>query len=155
MSRDALSEVADAIGLSRFLLLGDGEMRSGGSRRPSILGDALEALLGAVFVDGGWEAAEAAAAHLFAERMNGLGSGVVRKDPKTTLQEILQARRLPLPEYRVVETSGEAHAQVFLVECRLASDGRTTVGRGSSRRAAEQVAAELMCAAVGADEGVR
>ena len=137
----ALATVARSIELSDFLRLGEGEIASGGSERPSILADALEAVFGAVFVDGGYEAVHGAVRHSFAEALAALDARQPAKDAKTTLQELLQGRRQKLPEYRVVATEGAAHRQVFEVECIAAGLGQRATGSGSSRRLAEQQAA--------------
>jgi ribonuclease-3 len=127
--------------LGSALLLGDGELRSGGAERPSILADALEAVFGAVFLDGGFDAARGVIDTAFADVLAGADPATLGKDPKTRLQEWLQARRMPVPEYAVVGTSGEAHAQQFAVECRIPALGLTGSGAGTSRRTAEQAAA--------------
>ena len=137
----ALAEVARAIGVSGFLRLGEGEVASGGSERASILADALEALFGAVFMDGGYEAAREAVRRTFKEALEALDPRRPAKDSKTRLQELLQSRRQGLPEYRVVATAGAAHRQVFEVECVAAGLGLRATGSGSSRRRAEQQAA--------------
>lgn len=142
VKRQSLYEVAQEIDLGQYLLLGEGELRSGGFRRPSILADALEAMVGAVLVDGGLVAAQTLVSRLFAERLVHLEPGAVEKDPKTRLQELLQGKRLPLPEYNVVEVSGAAHDQRFRVACRIASRNVVTEGDGPSRRIAEMAAAE-------------
>ncbi len=138
----SLSEVAVQMGLGDRLRLGEGELKSGGFRRPSILADSLEALLGAVFLDAGFEATRGAVAHLFAGKLENAGNKPVDKDPKTALQEHLQGRGLALPRYAVQKTEGEAHDQTFTVECRVDDLGLVASGRGASRRAAEQAAAE-------------
>ena len=140
----ALATVARSIGLSDFLRLGEGEIASGGSERPSILADALEAVFGAVFVDGGYEAVHGAVRHSFGEALAALDARQPAKDAKTTLQELLQGRRQKLPEYRVVATEGAAHKQVFEVECIAAGLGLHATGSGSSRRLAEQQAAATL-----------
>ena len=137
----ALAEVARALGLSAFLRLGEGEVSSGGADRPSILADALEAAYGAVFLDGGYEAARASVRRTFGAAIGQLDPRQPAKDAKTQLQELLQGRRQKLPEYRVVGTAGAAHKQVFEVECVAAGLGRRASGSGSSRRRAEQQAA--------------
>jgi ribonuclease-3 len=126
--------------------LGEGELKSGGFRRPSILADALEALLGAVFLDGGFAAVQASVAQLLADRLESAEGLPVAKDPKTALQEHLQGKRLALPRYAVLKTEGEAHDQTFIVECRVDDLGMAAEGRGTSRRAAEQAAAEAVLA---------
>jgi ribonuclease III len=142
VNQASLSEVAVQMGLGERLRLGEGELKSGGFRRPSILADSLEALLGAVFLDAGFEATRSAVAHLFAGKLENAGNKPVDKDPKTALQEHLQGRGLALPRYAVQKTEGEAHDQTFTVECRVDDLGLVASGRGASRRAAEQAAAE-------------
>ncbi len=142
VNQASLSEVAVQMGLGDRLRLGEGELKSGGFRRPSILADSLEALLGAVFLDAGFEATRGAVAHLFAGKLENAGNKPVDKDPKTALQEHLQGRGLALPRYAVQKTEGEAHDQTFTVECRVDDLGLVASGRGASRRAAEQAAAE-------------
>jgi ribonuclease III len=142
VNQASLSEVAVQMGLGERLRLGEGELKSGGFRRPSILADSLEALLGAVFLDAGFEAMRGAVAHLFAGKLENAGNKPVDKDPKTALQEHLQGRGLTLPRYAVQKTEGEAHDQTFTVECRVDDLGLVASGRGASRRAAEQAAAE-------------
>jgi ribonuclease-3 len=146
VNQAALSEVALELGLGERLRLGEGELKSGGFRRPSILADALEALLGAVFLDGGFAAVQAAVGSMLAGRLERAEGLPVEKDPKTALQEHLQARRLALPRYAVLKTEGEAHDQTFIVECRVEELGMMAEGRGASRRAAEQAAAEALLA---------
>jgi ribonuclease-3 len=141
VSQAALCEVAARLGLGERLRLGEGELKSGGFRRPSILADALEALLGAVYLDAGFEAVRSAVERLLAAELAAASERPVDKDPKTALQEALQARRLALPRYTVTAVEGEAHAQAFQVECRIEELGIAVTGRGSSRRAAEQDAA--------------
>jgi len=137
----ALATVARALGLAGFLRLGEGEVASGGGDRPSILADALEAVYGAVFLDGGYEAVRGSVRRTFGEALEALDPRQPAKDDKTRLQELLQARRQKLPEYRVVATAGAAHKQVFEVECVAAGLGLRATGNGSSRRRAEQQAA--------------
>lgn len=135
-----LFEIAVDLDLGQSLLLGEGELKSGGANRPSILSDALEALIAAVFMDGGYEQAKALVDRLFAPRLATLDPQKSLKDPKTRLQEWLQGRKRPLPKYALIEVRGEAHAQEFEVEC-LVSETFRTRGTGTSRRAAEQNAA--------------
>ena len=142
VNQSSLSEVAATLGLGERLRLGEGELKSGGFRRPSILADAVEALLGAVYLDAGFEAVRGVVERLLGERLE-RGEGMpVAKDPKTALQEHLQGRKLQLPRYSVQRTEGEAHDQTFTVECRVDDLGLAASGRGASRRAAEQAAAE-------------
>jgi ribonuclease-3 len=145
----ALADVARAIGLSGFLKLGEGEVASGGADRSSILADVLEAIYGAVFLDGGYEAAREAVRLSFGEILEKLDPKQPAKDAKTTLQELLQGRRKRLPEYRVVATAGAAHKQVFEVECVAADLDLRATGSGSSRRLAEQQAAASLLKLIG------
>lgn len=139
-----LAELAAELQLGDVLLLGSGELKSGGFRRESILADALEALIGAIYLDAGFPVCEQAVLRLYAERLEQLPVAGTDKDAKTQLQETLQGARLPLPQYDLLATYGEAHAQTFHVRCTL-HDGSTAEGRGSSRRRAEQqAAAELL-----------
>jgi len=144
VKQDTLFELAQGLGVSSALRLGDGEKRSGGHKRPSILADALEAMIGAVYLDGGFDVASALVRRLYgnvelSSRMSALG-----KDPKTELQEWLQARKMKLPVYRVVATLGEAHKQTFDIECTVLETGHSERGIGASRRAGEQAAAAAM-----------
>ncbi len=136
-----LHELAVALALGDFLRLGEGELKSGGFRRPSILADALEALIGAVFVDGGFAAARAVVVGLYRPLLERAAEAAVEKDPKTRLQEWLQSRRYALPQYSVRGTSGAAHEQRFEVECLVREFDLRTTGTGTSRRLAEQEAA--------------
>jgi ribonuclease-3 len=146
VSGESLADAAEALGLGDLLVLGPGELKSGGFRRRSILADALEALLGAVYLDGGTAAASAAVERLVRPRLAGLPSALALKDPKTRLQEWLQGRGLPLPRYSVAAVDGEPHDQTFRVRCELESPAVVTEGSGSSRRRAEQEAAEQVLA---------
>lgn len=147
----ALAEIAQQHGVGERLKLGSGEMKSGGFRRDSILADALEALLGAIFRDGGYGAAERVVRRLYAPRLEHLPAGDSLKDPKTRLQEWLQAQGLPLPDYELVAASGPAHEQVFEVRCRLGRPEAEQTASGASRREAEQEAARLLLASLAAD----
>ena len=138
-----ISEIALSLNLGDALKLGEGELKSAGWRRPSILADALEAIIGAVYLDGGFAAAEALVLHLYADKLNTIDPKVIDKDPKSLLQELLQGKKVAVPEYAVVHTGGEAHAQVFIVECFIQKMDIRTVGEGTSRRIAEQKAAQL------------
>lgn len=146
VNQASLFEIAQSLELGDELLLGEGELKSGGFRRPSILADGFEALLGAVFLDAGFEAVREVVGRLFAGRLEQVREAPPAKDPKTALQENLQGRRLPLPRYTVVTVGGEAHRQVFRVECRVDELSVVAVGEGGSRRAAEQQAAESVLA---------
>lgn len=146
--QETLAGIAQSLSLGDHLLLGEGELKSGGNKRPSILADALEAVLGAVFLDAGFDAANALIGRLYAPVLDALNPTEADKDPKTTLQEILQARRLALPRYGLVRTLGEAHAQEFEVECLIPELSIRCTGSGSSRRIAEQNAALQAIAAI-------
>jgi ribonuclease-3 len=141
---DSLHRVALALGLPEVLRLSEGEARGGGAQRASILADALEALIGAAFLDGGFECAQALVQRLFGEVIATTELEAWAKDAKTELQEWLQARRLPVPAYRINATRGQAHAQTFEVECAVPALGLTQLGEGRSRRQAEQEAARRM-----------
>ncbi|MEO6030777.1 MAG: ribonuclease III [Burkholderiaceae bacterium] len=141
---DSLHRVALQLGLPEVLNLGEGEARGGGAQRPSILADALEALLGATFLDGGFDAARALVEGLFGEVIQTTDVASWSKDAKTELQEWLQARRLPVPSYSIRATRGQAHAQTFEVECAVPALNLTESGEGRSRRVAEQDAARRM-----------
>lgn len=150
VNRDMLARIAQRIDIGRHLKLGEGELKSGGASRPSILADALEAVFGAVFLDRGFDAARDVILATFGDIVDDPAASVLAKDPKTSLQEWLQARRLPVPEYVVVATAGEAHAQTFVVECRIAALSIASRGEGSSRRTAEQDAALHALSEIGA-----
>ena len=144
VKQDTLFQIATGLGLSSCLRLGDGEKRSGGHKRPSILADAVEALIGAVYLDAGFESANALVRRLYAGVELSAQMSAMGKDPKTELQEWLQARKMKLPAYRVVATLGEAHKQTFDVECTVQETGQSERGIGASRRAGEQAAAAAM-----------
>ena len=144
--QDSLHQVALQLELPRCLRLGEGEARSGGAQRASILADALEALVGAVYLDAGFPAALAVVQRLFAQALAASDLQAAAKDPKTELQEWLQGRRMALPVYAIVETRGHAHQQVFVVRCSVDALGVSAQGEGSSRRAAEQEAARAVLA---------
>jgi ribonuclease-3 len=139
----SISELALALNVGDALKLGEGELKSAGWRRPSILADALEAIIGAVYLDGGFAAAEGLVLHLYNDKLSTIDPKVIDKDAKSLLQERLQGRKVAVPEYAVVHTGGEAHAQVFIVECFIQKLDIRTVGEGTSRRIAEQQAAQL------------
>jgi ribonuclease III len=141
---DSLHRAALALGLPQVLRLSEGEARGGGAQRASILADALEALIGAAFLDGGFDAAQQVVRRLFGELIDSTEIDNWSKDAKTELQEWLQARRLAVPSYRIVATRGQAHAQTFEVECQVAPLGLAERGEGRSRRTAEQQAARRM-----------
>lgn len=141
VNQESLSVVAKRFAFGGWILLGEGEIRSGGAQRPSILADAVEAVVGAAFLDGGFAAAARVVRILFADALAAVGPETVGKDPKTLLQEYLQSRRLALPQYTVVATRGEAHQHRFEVECAIPDLNIHSTGEGSSRRNAEQSAA--------------
>ncbi len=140
---ETLAAVAREVGLGAFLRLGSGELKSGGFDRDSILADALEAVIGAVYQDGGYEHARTVVDRLFAERLVGIDSHAQSKDAKTALQEFLQARGCELPRYELVSITGQDHDQSFCVVCQAAGLAEPTQGQGSTRRHAEQEAARL------------
>lgn len=146
VKKQTLAEIARSIDLGAHLRLGGGELKSGGHRRESILADALEAIIAAVYLDGGDAAAEGVVLRLYQDRLDALDETMHLKDAKTRLQEYLQSRKMNLPDYSVDETSGQAHEQTFTVSCNLAELGLHSVGRGSSRKQAEQEAARDMLA---------
>jgi ribonuclease-3 len=147
VSQSSLARIAQSHDFGALLRLGEGEVRSGGARRPSMLADAVEAVIGAAFLDGGFGAAQAVVGRLFADALDKVDPRTSGKDAKTQLQEYLQSRRLSLPHYSVTATRGEAHEQLFEVECEIAQLGIRTRGEGSSRRSAEQEAARAAYAA--------
>ena len=139
--QEALHQLAQTLNLGDYLRLGEGELKSGGFARPSILADAFEALIGAVFLDGGFLAARRTIVLLYEPLLADLDPSALAKDPKTLLQELLQARKIALPQYSVVAARGAAHSQNFEVECLIPELSLRTTGSGSSRRSAEQEAA--------------
>lgn len=151
VNQATLAEIGREIGIDRQLVLGKGELRSGGAHRAAVLADALEAVIGAVLLDGGDAAAERLVDRLFAERLERLPASADLKDPKTRLQEWLQGRGLPLPAYSVSVVEGRDHEQVFTVLCRVRDSDLESVGRGRSRRLAEQDAAAAMLAELAGD----
>lgn len=144
VKQDTLHQLALTLGIPAVIRLGEGEMRSGGQKRPSILADALEAVIGAVYLDAGFTAAQALVQRLYKAVDIAEGMDAIGKDSKTELQEWLQGRKLKLPSYRVVATLGAAHRQTFDVECEIAELNLAERGIGGSRRAAEQAAATAM-----------
>ncbi len=139
----SLAEIAISLNLGDALKLGEGELKSAGWRRPSILADALEAIVGAVYLDGGFAAAEQVVAFLYRETLTTINPKAIDKDAKSQLQEYLQSKKMDLPEYQVSAIEGEAHAQTFTVQCFIKKLNITTMGAGTSRRVAEQQAAKL------------
>lgn len=148
-----LSELAADIGIGEYLLLGAGERKTGGHRRASILADALEAIFGAVYLDAGFDAARTVIMRAYGDRARKLPERAERRDPKSRLQEYLQARQLALPEYRMEKVSGKAHKQSFEVSCVVAAPEGKTFGTGTTRRQAEQEAAASMLELIGQRDG--
>ncbi|MBA4329492.1 MAG: ribonuclease III [Polaromonas sp.] len=148
VKQDTLHQLAVQLGLPALLRLGEGEAKSGGQKRPSILADALEAVIGAVYLDAGFAKADQLVRRLFSAVEINPSMQAIGKDPKTELQEWLQGRKMNLPIYRVVGTLGAAHKQTFDVECEISEYGRAERGIGGSRRAGEQAAAAAMLAYV-------
>lgn len=144
VNRDALAELAKDFDLGRYLYLGPGEVRSGGHERPSILSCAMEAIIGAVYLDGGFEKARNCIIEWYEEMLSSLSSAASHKDPKTLLQEFLQSQRMSLPIYTVESIEGEAHQQLFTISCQVDGVMEKTFGKGTSRRRAEQDAAQAM-----------
>ena len=144
VKQDTLHRLAVELGLPEVIRLGEGEARSGGQKRPSILADALEAIIGAVYLDAGFAAAQNLVQRLFQAVEINPEMQAIGKDPKTELQEWLQARKMSLPLYRVVGTLGAAHKQTFDVECEVIELNFSERGIGASRRAGEQAAASAM-----------
>jgi ribonuclease-3 len=142
VSGESLAAIAAGLGLGEHLRLGEGELKSGGQRRATILADALEAVFGALYLDQGLDAARAVAARLFGDALASLPDAAALKDPKTQLQEWLQGRGFARPAYTVLEVGGEPHAQHFRVRCDVAELGLAAEAEGSSRRRAEQEAAQ-------------
>ena len=147
--QDALAAIARRLGLGQHLLLDKNARLSGGTDSPAILSDAVEAIFGAVYLDGGFSAAHTLITALYAPEMAGIDPAAVGKDPKTQLQEVLQKRQLARPDYQLVATRGEEHAREFDVECVVAGTSLRTLGRGRSRRGAEQDAARQALEALG------
>lgn len=148
VNRDTLAELAKEFDLGPHLILGPGELRSGGSERHSILSCTMEAIIGAVYLDGGFQTARECIVAWYEPWLQSLSSAASHKDPKTLLQEYLQSRRLSLPIYTVVNIEGEAHQQTFTVSCQVEGLTEKTLGKGTSRRRAEQDAAQAMLGVV-------
>lgn len=147
---EVLGELATELQIGEHLQFGSGELRSGGPKRKSILADAMEAIIGAIYLDGGFATTQNIVLNWFANRLNET-AGIAKKDPKTTLQELLQMQKMDLPKYRVVKTLGAAHAMTFNIACQVDVDGvsEETIGVGSNKRAAERDAAEKMLVKIG------
>ena len=143
VKESSLAEIASSLNLGDALKLGEGELKSAGWRRPSILADALEAIIGAVYIDGGFLETELLVLKLYAEKLVNINPKSIDKDAKSQLQEYLQGKKIELPDYNVLAIDGEAHAQTFRMQCVIKKLNITSVGEGSSRRIAEQQAAQL------------
>lgn len=141
VKRDTLVKIAQQLELKRYLRLGGGELKTGGEGRASILADAVEAIIGAIYLDGGMEACKTTVLQLWKHHTANLSPNKI-KDPKTLLQEYLQSKQQPLPAYQVVTIGGTPHAQQFKVECAVSDLAKPTIGNGESRRRAEQDAAD-------------
>lgn len=141
VSQPSLFAIAQNFGFGEQLLLGEGELKSGGFRRPSILADAVEAVIGAVFLDGDFDQARSVVRTLVASALDTIDPRTTGKDPKTLLQEYLQGRSIALPQYAIIATRGEAHEQLFQVECVIPDLNIRSLGEGANRRSAEQNAA--------------
>ncbi len=148
VNKESLAEIANQLDLGEVIRLGSGELKSGGFRRPSILADAVESILGAVYSDGGFDVCRDLIVRLYAKRFASPADLQSLKDPKTRLQELLQSRRFALPDYQVINITGQAHAQVFHVRCSIEKMDIKVTGEGKSRRKAEQIAAEKAIAEV-------
>jgi ribonuclease-3 len=148
VKQEPLHQVAVGLGLSEFIQLGEGEVRTGGRQRPSILADAMEAVIGAVYLDAGYQIAEMLVRRLFEKIEISPRTAAAAKDPKTELQEVLQGRKMKLPVYRVAATLGAAHRQTFEVECEIVELGMVERGIGATRRAGEQAAAAAILLAL-------
>ncbi len=146
---ETLAEIARGLGLGELLLLGPGELKSGGYQRESILADALESIIGAAYLEAGYERAEALVIGLYEKRLSKEAVGLLDKDPKTRLQEHLQSLKLPLPNYEIVRTEGNDHNQVFWVRCHIESLGLSLEASGKSRRYAERKVAEKVLGHIG------
>lgn len=144
VNKTTLADIARGIKLKKFIQLSDGERKSGGEERNSILADAIEALIAAIYLDSGIEACKIPIRQWMEPRIKQATQGEQQKDAKTRLQELMQAQGLSLPEYKIIEITGEAHQQTFFVECRVASSPTQQEGSGSSKRLAEQQAARRM-----------
>lgn len=146
--QQSLFEIAQQLQLGDFLRLGDGEVKSGGRNRPSILADALESIFGAILLDSNFDQAQKVIHYLYADSIAAIDPQTPAKDPKTLLQEVLQSRHLPLPDYVLASTTGHAHEQTFSIHCIIPPLSIRTLGVANSRRAAEQAAALIAYQAI-------
>lgn len=143
VNKDSLADIARVLDLGQYIKLGSGELKSGGRRRDSILADAVEAVFGAVYIDSGFDTCRQLILRLYEDKLHNIPDVQTLKDPKTSLQELLQSRHYPLPAYTVLEITGKAHNQMFKVECSIEDLDCITTAQGRSRRKAEQAAAKL------------
>jgi len=141
VKESSLSTIATSIGLGDFIRLGEGELKSAGWRRPSILADTFESIIGAIYLDGGIKPTHEFVLRFFETQLNEIDPKLIQKDPKTLLQELLQSKKSDLPIYTIVSIEGEAHSQTFTIECQIKKSNIKTQGVGNSRRIAEQEAA--------------
>ena len=144
---EVLAEVAKELQIGREIQFGAGELRSGGAKRDTILADAMEAIIGAIYLDGGFAIIQRQVLVWFAKRLDET-TGVAKKDPKTSLQELLQMKKLPLPIYKVTDTTGSAHSKVFVIACEVKGVNGAAIGKGSNKRIAERDAASKMLAKI-------
>lgn len=149
VQEDSLSEIAQQLNIGPFLQLGMGELKTGGAERPSILADALEAIVAAIFLDSNFDTCQQFVLSIFHEKLHSLSSKKNTRDAKTTLQEYLQSRKQTLPVYEIVETTGESHQQTFTIRCSVKSLKKETIGTSTSRRKAEQEAAKVFLIELG------
>jgi ribonuclease-3 len=150
-----LAEIARDFSLGEYLILGPGELKSGGHRRESILEDAIEAIIGAVYLDSSIEQCKALILTWFEKRLSIIKPGNEQKDPKTQLQEFLQGRKIPLPSYEVIDTTGQSHNQEFTVRCQTSVIDEEVIAKGTSRRKAEQAAAQQILALINEANSVK
>lgn len=151
VNKESLAQIARALDLGEYVQLGAGELKSGGRQRDSILADAVEAVIAAIYLDGGISPCKQFVQHWSAQKIEAQGSDQKQKDSKTRLQELMQSRALPLPDYSITQVRGEAHDQSFLVECSIDGLASPCSGSGRSKRAAEQDAAQKVLLELGED----
>ncbi|MGE4596970.1 MAG: ribonuclease III [Methylophilaceae bacterium] len=143
VNESTLSEIGVAINIGEYLKLGEGELKSAGWRRPSIMADGLEAIIGALFMDGGIDASHLFITKSYQDRINSINPREIHKDPKSILQEFLQSKKIALPSYEIISIEGEAHSQFFKVNCLISEFKLISEGEGTSRKVAEQMAAQV------------
>lgn len=143
VKESTLSEIGAAINIGEYLKLGEGELKSAGWRRPSIMADGVEAIIGALFMDGGIDASHLFITKSYQDRINSINPREIHKDPKSILQEFLQSKKIALPFYEIISIKGEAHSQFFKVNCSISELKLSSEGEGTSRKVAEQMAAQV------------